>query len=131
MTRDHQLGLKRAGYEIGIHSARHLAKQCRLNGKVILLLDFENAYNLVDRSLMLDLVIALVPEAANVFWWLYEQETVLMTHGGDKVTCSTGVMQGCPFASIAFSLVVKWLGAQMRNCGLGNKQIFIDVKIVF
>ena len=91
MTQDHQVRLKKAGYEIGIHSARHPAKKSRLSGKVILLLDFEKAFNRVDRALLLDLVIALVPEAANVLWWLYEKETILMTHGGDRVTCSTGV----------------------------------------
>ena len=64
------------------------------------------AYNLVDRAMLLEVAIALVPEAAGVLWWLYEKETLLMTHRGDEVTCSTGVMQGCPFASIAFAFVV-------------------------
>ena len=73
LTDDHQLGLKQTGYEIGVHSARHLAKKCRLSGYVMLLLDFENAFNRVDRALLLQLVIALVPEAANAFWWLYEK----------------------------------------------------------
>ena len=81
LTEDHQLGLKRTGYEIGVHSARHLARRSRLSGKVILLLDFENAYNNSDRALLLDLVIALVPEAANVFWWLYQRETILIRIG--------------------------------------------------
>ena len=67
LTEDHQLGHKKTGYEIGVHSARHLAKMSRLSGIVILLLDFENAFNRVDRALLFDLVIALVPEAANVF----------------------------------------------------------------
>ena len=58
MTRDHQLGLKKTGYEIGIHSARHLGKRSRSSGNVILLLDFENAFNLVDRALLLELVVA-------------------------------------------------------------------------
>ena len=109
LTEDHQLGLKKTGYEIGIHSARHLAKKCRTNGNVILLLDFENAYNRSDRALMLDLVVALVPEASSVLWWLYERETMLITHRGDEVTCSTGVMQGCSFACIAFALLEKSL----------------------
>ena len=61
LTSDHQLGLKKTGYEIGVHSARHLAKMSRALGKVILLLDFENAFNRVDRALLLELVIALVP----------------------------------------------------------------------
>ena len=93
---------------------------------MILLLDFENAYNNTDRSLLLGLVIKLVSEAANVLRWLYQRETVLMTHRGDKVTCSTGVMQGCPFASIAFCLVVKWLVVQLNHRGLKEKQFFMD-----
>ena len=79
LTEDHQLGLKKTGYEIGIHSARHLAKQSRVTGCVILLIDFENAFNRVDRALLLELVVALVPEAANLFWWLYAKETMLIT----------------------------------------------------
>ena len=70
---------------------------------------------------MLDLVIALVPEAASVRWWLYEKETLLVTHRGDRVTCSTGIMQGCPFASIAFALLIKWLVSQMTHSGLDKK----------
>ena len=115
LTTDHQLGLKKTGYEIGVHSARHLAKLSRSKLMVILLLDFENAFNRVDRALLLELVIALVPEAAGALWWLYEKETLLMTHRGDAVICSTGVMQGCPFASISFALLVKWLVSQMTH----------------
>ena len=126
LTEDHQLGLKKTGYEIGVHSARHLAKLSPLCGKVILLLDFENAFNRVDRALLLELAIALVPEAASVLWWLYEKETLLVTNRGDQVTCSTGVMQGCPFAAIAFALVVKWLITQMTHPGLDEKQFFMD-----
>ena len=51
LTADHQLGLKKACYEIGVHSARHLAKMSRILGKVILILDFENAFSRVDREL--------------------------------------------------------------------------------
>ena len=114
-----------------MHSARHLAKMCRSQEKVILLLDFENAFNRVDRALLLELVIALVPEAANVLRWLYKRETVLMTHRGDEVTCSAGVMQGCPFASIAFALVVKWLVSQMTHSGLEEKQFFMDDGLLY
>ena len=131
VTADHQLGLKKTGYEIGIHSARHLAKMSRLSGLVILLIDFENAFNKVDRALLLELVIALVPEAASVFWWLYERETILMTRRGDEITCSTGVMQGCSFASIAFALVIKWLVAQMKHRGLERKQFFMDDGLLY
>ena len=88
-------------------------------------------HTITDRALLLELAIALVPEAANVLWWLYERETTLISHGGDKVTCSTGVMQGCPLAAIAFSLVVKWLVAQMNHRGLKEKQFFMDDGLLY
>ena len=68
ITKDHQLGIKKGGYEIGVHAARALANECKSSGEALLKLDFENAFNRVDRALLLDLVIALVPEGANVLW---------------------------------------------------------------
>ena len=54
-----------------------------------------------------------------------------MTHRGDTVTCSTGVMQGCPFATIAFALVVKWLVSQMTHCELNKTQFYMDDGLLF
>ena len=45
ITKSHQLGVKRAGYEIGLHAARALAIRCLRTVEAILLLDFENAFN--------------------------------------------------------------------------------------
>ena len=53
LTGDHHLVLKLTGYEIRIRSPRHHAKLSSLTGMVILLLDLENAFNLVDRALLL------------------------------------------------------------------------------
>ena len=78
---------------------------------------------------MLNLV--LIPEAAKVLWWLYENETMLMTHRGDRVTCSTGVMQGWPLATIAFSLVVKWLVSQLTHSELEQTQFYMVDGLLF
>ena len=43
----------KAGYEIGVHAMRGLAERAKQNGWVIMLLDFANAFNSVDRNLML------------------------------------------------------------------------------
>ena len=59
------------------------------------------------------------------------RETILMTHEGDEVTCSTGVMQGCPFAAIAFALVVKWLVSQLTHRGLEEKLFFMDDGLLY
>ena len=40
-------------------------------------------------------------------------------------------MQGCPFASIAFALVVKWLVSQMTHSGLDEKQFFMDDGLLY
>ena len=56
---------------------------------------------------------------------------MLMTDRGDKVICSTGVMQGCPFASITFAVVVKWLVSQMNHPGLDRKQFWMDDGLLF
>ena len=66
-----------------------------------------------------------------MLWWLYERETILMTHRRDEVICSTGVMQGCSFAAIAFALVVKWLVSQMNHPGLKRKQFFMDDGLLY
>ena len=77
------------------------------------------------------MTVALFPDAANVLWWLYEKETILMMQRGDEVTCTTGVMQGCSFVAIAFALVVKWLISQMSHPVLQKKQFFMDYGLLF
>ena len=51
LTEDHVLRI--TGYGIRIRSARLQAKLSSLTGIVILLLDLENAFNLLDRPLLL------------------------------------------------------------------------------
>ena len=126
ITESHQLGTKRAGYEIGVHAARALALRCRSTKEAILLLDFENTFNTADRNLILKLAVAHIPEAARILWWLYHAETKLFISTGEEVTNSAGVQQGCPLASLAFALVIKWLVEQLNHKGLSEKLFFHD-----
>ena len=50
----------------------------------------------------------------------------MITHRGDEVTCSAGVMQYFPVAAISFALVVKWLVSQMKHPGLYENQFYMD-----
>ena len=115
-----------AGYEIGVHVARALANECWRTLEAILLLDFENAFNTVDRNLILLLAVAHIPEAAKLFRWLYHTETILITTEGDEVRNSAGVQQGCPLASLSFALVIKWLVEQLKHTELSQKIFFHD-----
>ena len=40
-------------------------------------------------------------------------------------------MQGCPFAAIAFALVVKWLVSQLTHRGLKRKQFYMDDGLLY
>ena len=44
----------KGGYEVGIRAMKQLSAQARESGLVIMLLDFANAFNTIDRNLMLD-----------------------------------------------------------------------------
>ena len=57
-----QIGVLKGGYEVGVHAMRELTKQARRIGEIILLLDFANEFNTVDRNLMLRLTAAHCPE---------------------------------------------------------------------
>ena len=86
---------------------RALVNQAKALGEVVILLYFANAFNSVDRNLMLRLVAAHCPELANLVRWLYELEPHLVTTRGDIVKSSTGTQQGCTLSNPLFALVMQ------------------------
>ena len=56
LVQDTQLGVLKAGYEIRVHVMCTLCQEAAQHGEGILLLDFANAFNTVDRNLMILLV---------------------------------------------------------------------------
>ena len=71
---------------------RSLSELARSTGEGIPLLHFANAFNTVDRNLMMSLTAKLCPELTNLTWWLYKLEPRLVTTRGDVVRSSTGVL---------------------------------------
>ena len=84
---------------------RELAKRAKVSGWVIMLLDFANAFNSVDRNLLLKLACAHCPELARLTLWLYERESLLVTTRGDTLKSSTGTQQGCTLSNPLFALM--------------------------
>ena len=103
------------GYVIGVHAMRELAVQAEKNGWVIMLLDFSNAFNTVDRNLMLRLVTAHCPEMTKLTYWLYAQEPHLITARGDTVKSSTGTQQGCPLSNPLFALTMQYISRRIKD----------------
>ena len=89
LVKETQLGVLKAGYEIGVHAMRSLCQEASDNGEGILLLDFANAFNTVDRNLI-SLTAKDCPELTNLTWWLYKLQPWLVSSRGDVIRSSTG-----------------------------------------
>ena len=90
LVQNTQLGVLKAGYEIGVHAMRTLCQEAAQQGEGILLLDFANAFNTVDRNLIMSLVAKNCLELANLTWWFYKLEPWLITVRRDVVRSSLG-----------------------------------------
>ena len=121
-----QLGVLKGGYEIGVHAIRELVIQAKKNGWVVILLDFANAFNTVDRNLMLRLIAAHCPELTNLVRWLYELEPHLVTGGGHTIKSSTGTQQGCTLSNPLFALTMQYIAKKLVINGLRVKQFYWD-----
>ena len=92
-----------------------------------MLLDFANAFNTVDRNLILNLACTHCPELAKLTFWLYGREPLLVTTRGDTLKSSTGTQQGCALSNPLFALTMEYIASKIENIeGLRVKQFFWD-----
>lgn len=79
-----------------------------LEGNAILQIDFENAFNQVDRIKVIKLAQMHFPYLSNIVSYLYSAQGYLA--GGpdaDPLSSCTGVQQGCPLGPFLFALVLR------------------------
>ena len=124
---DTQLGVLKAGYEIGVHAMRTLCQEAAQHGEGILLLDFANAFNTVDRNLMMSLTAKDCPELTNITWWLYKLQPWLVTVRGDVVRSSSGTQDGYRLSNPLFALTMQFIADKLKGVeGLRNPLFFMD-----
>ena len=121
-----QLGMLKGGYETGVHAMRALAYQCQIDGEVILIIDFTNAFNGCNRNLILKLAATFIPEIAHLIFWLYAAETELYLSTGETITSSEGVHEGCGFSNILFVLLMRWVMRHIPKEGVSAKGSYLD-----
>ena len=74
----------------------------------ILQVDFTNAFNLVSRSAMFDVIASDFPSLLNVVEYLYGTQGFLRVgYDSEFLASCVGVQQGCPLAPFLFSCILK------------------------
>jgi hypothetical protein len=105
-----QLGLGTPNGAEGIIHAVSSLMESLDDDEAILQIDFSNAFNLVSRPKILNLVGEHFPHLQNLVNFLYSTQGFLKVGRGCSIIRScTGVQQGCPLAPLLFSLVLREL----------------------
>lgn len=104
-----------AGAEAAVHTARAWFERCSGSSakRALLKIDFENAFNTIDRQAVLSSAATNFPTLARWVHWCYEQPSDL--HFGKSVLrSSSGVQQGDPLGPLLFATAPQPLAAELR-----------------
>ena len=114
------------GAEIAIHTVRAWLRRHRTsNAKVLVKLDFANAFNQVSRTTVLQEARAHFPALARWATWCYGQPTRLQ-FGGHVLESRSGVQQGDPLGPLLFSAALQPVAALLRQQGLDIAVFYLD-----
>ena len=114
LFRPHQLGVGTPkGAEIAVHALRRYIEGNSNASKVVLKIDFKNAFNCIRRDQILTKVKELVPMLYPMVWQSYATASNLYFNGDNIILSKEGVQQGDPLGPFLFSLGIADL---MKSC---------------
>jgi hypothetical protein len=103
----HQLGVAtKLGCEAAIHTTRTFVNNDQNHGKVLLKLDFKNAFNSVERDCILKEVQCHTPLLYPYLYQCYRNPSTLF-FGNHLISSSVGAQQGDPCGPMIFSLAIQ------------------------
>ena len=102
------------GIEAATETVRDFAFRHIGQDKVVLKIDFSNAFNTVCRNTLLNQTRAHLPKLSRFVEWCYVYPSSLV-YGEVVVQSQSGVQQGDPLGPLLFSLVVKGLTETVRD----------------
>ena len=111
----HQLGVGvPSGAESSIHSCRKYVKNNHSSPKVLLKVDFKNAFNTIRRDVVLNNLKSNYPKLYPFVWQCYSLESNLY-FGSDIIISATGVQQGDAIGGLLFALGINPLISKLRS----------------
>ena len=109
LVRPEQVGCgTKGGAEAAVHAARCFVEEVQLESRVLLKLDFKNAFNTIHRHVLLQLVRDSLPEYFPFLWQTYRFPSKLL-YGEHILESARGVQQGDPLGPMLFCLVIREL----------------------
>nr|GEW46762.1 hypothetical protein [Tanacetum cinerariifolium] len=113
---DFQFGVgESGGAEAILHSVNQVLSEYHNDGSLaMLIVDFSNAFNLVDRSALLHEVRVKCPSISLWVDFLYGQASILYI-GDTYIWSATGVQQGDPLGPLLFALILHPLLHKIRD----------------
>ena len=114
-----------AGVDAAVHTVRAWAnRNNNCQQKVLVKLDFHNAFNTISRKAVLDAVETDFPTLSRWAWWCYGQPSGLR-FGGATLASAGGVQQGDPLGPLLFAAAIQSLAQDLRR-GLDVGMFYLD-----
>ena len=112
--------------EIGVHTVRAWTQRHHAShGKVLLKLDFANAFNRVCRQTALTRTAFTFPGIARWVTWCYQHPSALR-FGAAAIQSAGGVQQGDPLGRLLFATAIHTLTQELRAGPLDLALFYLD-----
>ena len=114
LFRPHQLGYaSKGGSEAAAHAARHYLTSDTKN-RVFLKIDIKNAFNCINRDIILHKVKEKIPSLYNLIWQAYSKASHLF-YRDEILSSETGIQQGDPGGPALFSLGIDHIIKDLKS----------------
>ena len=126
-----QLGVGvKSGAEIAIHTVRAWTLRSRsVQGKVLVKLDFANAFNRISRTAVLETAASHFPNISRWVTWCYQHPSSLR-FGTSHIPSAGGVQQGDPLGPLLFATAIHALTQDLKSGPLDLAMFYLDDGVI-